>query len=151
MKTYSYTTTRGTDVIVTIESFKDIKAKIKGTWYDAQPKFLIDGKTKKQNIHIPSLGMYLQLKDEVYDYIVSLKPKSCVRLTLIDSDLCTGRKYYVLSKRVDIRAWDAIKKYFVYINAKNHSDDFDSMLNSNYIGWATAYPEEVKKILKTYT
>lgn len=68
-------------------------------------------------------------------------------IVFVDSDLCTGLTYYTFVNRVDKNDFNKVRHLFKYIDTTFRSDEFDSMYDSNFKGYATTKPEEVCNIL----
>jgi hypothetical protein len=112
------------------------------------------GKIQGHNaMNIESLGvkqngktmMFIGLPDEVYNAFQNAKSKFALKnihLTYAGRSAETGIKFYRLSAEVPRDVWRKISKYF----EKFYRDEEDA-LDGELIGWLTAQPEVVEKIL----
>jgi hypothetical protein len=112
------------------------------------------GKIQGHNaMNIESLGvkqngktmMFIGLPDEVYNAFQNAKSKFALKnihLTYAGRSAETGIKFYRLSAEVPRDTWRKISKYF----EKFYRDEEDA-LDGELIGWLTAQPETVEKIL----
>lgn len=89
--------------------------------------------------------MFIGLPDEVYNAFQNAKSKFALKnihLTYAGRSAETGIKFYRLSAEVPRDVWRKISKYF----EKFYRDEEDA-LDGELIGWLTAQPEAVEKIL----
>jgi hypothetical protein len=112
------------------------------------------GNIKGHNaMNIESLGvkqngktmMFIGLPDEVYNAFQNAKSNFALKnihLTYAGRSAETGIKFYRLSAEVPRDVWRKISKYF----EKFYPDEEDA-LDGELIGWLTAQPEAVEKIL----
>lgn len=175
MKTFNYTTKNGTAVELIIYSGSKIKIKAKGMTLKSNGFIVYDF---NQNPPHPALSTELKqngkivnvhITEEIKNYLNELKEKERIAALpikeqlqakinklnskrtftyFVDMDLCTGIKWFALTKKVEKDVWDKIKGYFAYIDTTYHSDEFDAMYGSNYKGYLTRSPEKVEKILQ---
>jgi hypothetical protein len=89
--------------------------------------------------------MFIGLPDEVYNAFQNAKSKFALKnihLTYAGRSAETGIKFYRLSAEIPRDVWRKISKYF----EKFYRDEEDA-LDGELIGWLTAQPEVVEKIL----
>jgi len=171
---FEYTTHRGTKVELEVISSTNIKIKANGKTFISRGKFAFDYTTTpptpalstdyKQSGKVLNIG----ITEEIRNYIRQLKEEERIaKLTrkeqikeqikklktettstyLVDKDLVTGLSWFTLTKRVDKKTWKSVSHFFTYIDTTYHSDDFDSMYESKFKGYATIKPAEVDAIL----
>jgi len=69
----------------------------------------------------------------------------------VDADLCTGATYYTFTEKVSPALFAKVSNLFEKINTRHRGDDFDSMHESGFIGYATRYPKKVcEKLYPSY-
>jgi len=173
---FEYRTSSGTDVVLTINTLKDVIAVVnkktitcyaeKGFVYNfninpPMPALGTDLKINEKNVNLEITqeikNFIIELKDE--DKFLKLPRKEQLEAKIqklrnetnftrfIDADLVTGKKYFALNKRYDNKVWSRLAKHFEHIDTSYHDDDFDAMYGGNYKGWLTDNPSEVNAIL----
>jgi len=176
MKIYEYVTSKGTKIKLNIINSKQIvietkekKMNSKGyITYDYSKKFPILGLVTDEKIN--DKRIVVEITKEIEEYLRLLREKEEIRklpykeklekiikqlkykinfLEFVDADMITGLKYYKLKNKLDLDVWNKVKHLFEYINTAQHNDEFDSMFESHYKGYATIYPDKVEKILRT--
>jgi len=103
--------------------------------------FLKDVKAKRKEDKIKDLEKRIsEIKDRIENKNVPYK-----NIYFVDVDLSSGISYYTFAKRVDIKDFNKVRKYFEYI--KPYENDYDPMYGSKFKGYATRNPEKVCDIL----